>query len=393
MTFHKTITGSLKSPIAVDNWNTVTDLYDSKRYANSIRECINYINPELEKKYANTTKTEYNIPHGSVIVQIKITDTDFFVSAPFLKIENAKRIPILRQVAQLNFAPLTIAQIILEDEQLYFRYQCPLSIAEPYKVYDILREICINADNYDDEFIGKFNAEHIQAPKIYPYSDGQKEQAWNNVQLYIKELFEVYEQLENKRMTNYLWDVLSITLLKIDYFCGLQGILRNDLEKTLSYLNSKEDYYQRLNTAKDFLKRLQSMEQTKFYNDLYKIEIFVPYKFRTNLESIRKNLKYAYETSEQEINALDFVGATCTLEYGILNLFYNNNVEDDIADILTNAMLETSEKPTQETAKTLFEAVKKIMTTDDFSVLNKITDTKPPTEVKEKKGFLGKLFG
>lgn len=393
LTFQRTLAGSLKSNIDAAIWDKVLNQYDTGKYADAVRDCINYINPDIEKKFANTDRTEYNVPHGSVIVHVKITESEFIVDAPFLSIEGSKQVPILRQVAQLNFTPLTVSRIELEGDKLYFKFSCPLIAAEPYKVYDVLREICINADNYDDEFITKFTAQRIQEPKIYSYTQEQKQTAWNAIQQYIKETFDAYEQLENKRLTAYLWDVLVVTLLKIDYFCAPQGNLRSEIEKTISYLNGKDDYYQRLSTGKEFLKKLQTYDVTKFEKDLYKIDVFVPYKFRTNLESVRNILKYAYETSEKEMKALDYIGATFTIEYGILNLFYENNVEDGIAEVLTKAMEEASGKPVQETAKILFDAIKKIMTTDTFVNVAAPANNQEQTNQKEKKGFFSKLFG
>lgn len=393
LSFQRTIAGSLKSNIDVTRWDKVISDFETGKYADSIRNCINYIDPNIEKKFANADRTEYNVPHGSIVAQVKISETTFSITAPFLSIEGAKQVPVLRQVAQLNFTPLTISRIELEGDKLYFKFSCPLSVAEPYKIYDVLREICINADNYDDEFILKFGAKRIQEPKIYAYTEEQKETAWNGIQQYIKEAFNAYEQLENKRLTSYLWDVLVITLLKIDYFCAPQGALRNEIEKTLIYLNSKDDYYQRLSGGKEFLKKLQSYDKAKLENDLYKIDVFVPYKFRTNLESIRNILKYAYETSEKELKAMDYIGASCTLEYGILNLFYNNNVEDAIAEVLTKAMEEASAKPMQEASKILFDAVQKIMTTEVFTHTSSPSATQQQTNKEEKKGFFSKLFG
>ena len=393
LSFHKTIAGSLKSAVDASIWDKVLFEYDSRNFAESIRLCINYIDASIEKKYANADKTVYQIPHGSIIVEIKISDNQFSVNAPFIALDGAKTVPLMRQVAQLNFTPLTISTIYLENDELHFKYNCALSEAEPYKVYDVLREICINADNYDDEFITKFSAKRIKEPKIFPYSAEQQELAWQNLQKYIKEAFEAYEQLENKRLTSYLWDVLVITLLKIDYYCAPQGNLRSELEKTLSFLNSKEDYYQRLSNGKDFLKKLQNYDRNSFNQDLYKIEVFVPYKFRTNLETVRNALKYAYETAEKEIKAMDFIGAGCTLEYGILNLFYNNNVEDAIANELTNAMVAASEKSMQETSTILFDAVKKIMTSDSFQQVAAPVSQKEENSQKEKKGFFSKIFG
>ncbi|MBK9330027.1 MAG: hypothetical protein IPM95_12155 [Sphingobacteriales bacterium] len=389
--FVRTISGPLKSKIDDTLWDKVLHLYENEQFAESVRNCINYIDPTIENKYANPEKTEYTIPHGSIVVSVKITGTELAVEAPFLSIESAKKIPILRQTAQINFTPLTISQIVLEDDKLYFRYSCPLDSCEPYKVYDVLREICINADNYDDEFITKFDAGRIREPKVTCYSQEQKDIAWNTIQLYIREAFSVYEQFENKRMTNFLWDVLVITLLKIDYLCAPQGNIRNEIEKTLNAMNGKEDYYQRLSAGKEFLKKIQSMERSAFENDLYKIDVFVSYKFAANLDTVRTILKYAYETADKEIKALDYAGAVLTLQYGILNLMYSNNAEDSAAEILTKAMEETSGKPIQEASKRLFEAVQKVMT-ENNTARKEAAVKEQKEEPKEEKGFFKKLF-
>ena len=144
LSFKRTIVGTLKSNVNVDAWNTVLDKFDNKQYAEVVRGCINYVDSAIETKFANTDKTEYNIPHGSIIVQVKITENELVVNAPFLSLEGSKQVPLLRQVAQLNFTPLALSRIDLEDDKLYFRCEVPLDACEPYKVYDIFREICIN---------------------------------------------------------------------------------------------------------------------------------------------------------------------------------------------------------------------------------------------------------
>ncbi len=393
LSFNRTLQPSLKSKVNVAAWDQVLDKFDNKQYADAIRECINYVDSAIETKYANADKTIYTIPHGSILVHVKITDTELQVDAPFLSLEGAKYVPLLRQVAQLNFTPLTLSRIDLEEDKLFFRCAVPLPLCEPYKVYDIFREICINADNYDDEFITKFNAKRIQEPKIVPYDAAKKEIIWNTIQSYIHEAFAAYEQLENKRLTGFLWDILSITLLKMDYYCSPQGNVRTEIEKAISNLNSKDEYYARLGAGKEFLKKLQHYDREKFDSDLYQIDVFIPYKFRTNLESVRNNLKYCYETSDKEIKAADYIGATLTIEYGILNMFYSNNVEDGIAEVLTKAMEEASAKSFPEAAKILFNAIQLIMTTDNFTNVAAPVNSNTQTNQSEKKGFFSRLFG
>lgn len=390
LSFHPTLLPLSPSKDNDKLWEEVLKKYDEKQYAESVRALVVYIDKALEDKYANADKTEYFIPHGSVTVGLKISEDTLFITAPFLDISTAKQVPLLRQVAQINFSPLTLSRIDLTENQLTFNFSCPLTLCEPYKIYDVLREVCINADNYDDEFITKFSATHIQTPKTEPLTEEQKNLAYDRIQAYAAEALAGYEQLENKRLTAFLWDVLITTLLKIDYYCVPQGNLRNELEKTISFLNSKEDFYQRMSTAKDFLKKLQTTDKEKLKKDLYKIEIFVPYKYNANLDAVRNNLKYAYETAEKEMKAGDNIGATFSMSYGILNLFYSYNVDTSVAALLTKAMTDASEKPMQESAKILYDAIHTIMTKDNFTVpVSKVADEAK----KENKGFFKKIFG
>ncbi len=396
LSFHPTIAGYLNSQLNIDIWDSIQELYDTGDYAKTVRECIRYIHPGIEEKYANAERTHYKIPHGSIIVEIRISDTEFEITAPFLNIGNAKRIPLLRQVAQINVTPLTLSRIELKDDQLYFHYQCPLDLCEPYKIYNIIREICINADNYDDEFISKFGANRIQEPHIEPYPTDVQETVWNTVQLYIREAFEAYDILESKRKTTYLWDILAITLLKIDYYCAPQGNLRSEIEKTFNVLNGKDDYYQRLSAAREFLKKLQSMDKQQFISNLYKIEVFVPYKFKASLESLRNGLQYAYDTSTKEIKGQDYLGALLTMQYGILNFLYSNNLEDIHADIITKAMEKTSSQPVAGAARHLYERLEYLIKSDKLQKKEQaeIAAQEKNAELpKKKKGFIRRIFG
>lgn len=360
--FYPTIAITQNNKSVLTPFNEALNLYDKQQYIEAVRAVIKNINADAETRYGNKEKTEYAIPHGSVIVNIVITATEVQIYTPFLTISDAKKIPVLRQAAQLNFSPLTLAQIQLEDDKLYFNFSCPLHVAEPTKIYDVLKEICINADNYDDEFISKFNAAHICQPIIHPYSVLQKEQAWNTIQQYIKEAFDWYEKVENKRLSALLWDILVITILKIDYYCAPQGALRNEIEKTLIYLNAQNEYYQKLSAGKEFLKKIQKYDRNTFESNLYAIEVFIPYKIKIDLETIKSNLKNTVELAEKEIKKSDYLAAVLSLEYGILQLFFKYTFDDEIVKILTNVMQAVSLKPMQESATVLFNTLQKLMT-------------------------------
>ena len=90
---------------------------------------LDYVNDEFREKYGNAKGTEFNIPHGSIVVNIKIEDDRLLIHAPFLSLPEKNRIPLLRQVAGLNFNAMDLAQVELKKDRLAFEYTCPLALA------------------------------------------------------------------------------------------------------------------------------------------------------------------------------------------------------------------------------------------------------------------------
>jgi hypothetical protein len=362
--FAKALNGSTKSKVDPGHWDTVLNLYESGRYKETIVGIINYVDPGLVEKTGSDDNSSFIIPHGSAIVHIRIKNDHLYVDAPFLSAENANKIPLLRQVAQINFSPLNLARIVLKGDQLAFTYSCPLDLCEPYKMYEVFREICLYADAYDDEFIKKFNATWIQEPIIKPFPQSEKDQIWDQVQIYIKEAQSYISYFETKRSLGYCWDILNITLMKIEYYARPQGILRSEIEKQISYLQGEAPVNEKVNRGKEFLRKLQEYTREEFDEDLYEAQTFIPYKYRSTLENIRSNFEDSYQTARKERDGGDHMGSTLSMTYIFFKLFYYNNVSEDIAEVVIQGMQKASGKPWQEASGHLWEAMHKIMTED-----------------------------
>jgi hypothetical protein len=365
-TFDRSPLGSTKSKINTAHWDTVMNLFDSKSYAEVLNSVLTYVNPELIEKYGNKEKNSFEIPHGSVVVKIQQTKDEIIIEAPFLDISSSSKIPLMRQVAQLNFYPLTLTKIVLGDDQkLNFIYRGPLSLCDPYKLYDIFREICINADRYDDEFITKFKADRLQEPRITRYSPIELEAIWNKVQSYIIEAFEYLAYFESKRIDFY-YDVLKSALTKIDYYIAPQGFIRSEFENAIADLDGQSPYNERIFRTKEFLTKLKNYDKAVFLNDIYKADVFIPYKYKSTMENVRKNFDYAYKTAIDEINRRSFMGAYYTMYCEFLRMFYYNNVEDDLADLIVDAMCNAAQKSWEDATGILRKAFDTIMNDAEY---------------------------
>ncbi|MFN8255286.1 MAG: hypothetical protein U0W24_06325 [Bacteroidales bacterium] len=371
--FRRTLIPS-KSKIQFDVWENVVKLYEEGKFKDSLFRLFDYVDGNLVRQYGNAAKTEFTVPHGSVDVIIKISDSQVDINVPFLRLPEKNVIPLLRKATEINFSPLNIATIVLEGNELSFRYSTPLHLCEPWKMYSVFREICVNADNFDDEFIHKFGAARIKEPIIVNFTNEKKEEIWNTFQFLLNETKEYLEFFENKRFDGFLWDALIQLFLNIDYYIAPQGYLRTDMENVVNYMqDGNYSLHEKNEKGKAFFKKLQQISHDDLCSNLYVSQVFIPIKYAASLEYVRNTFSNQYETAKKEMNNSDYMGAALSIRYVFLYEFYYSYAPDDIVEIITNALENSSSKPWDEAARILWQAIDQIMTGNTGQQANRQT--------------------
>lgn len=362
LTFNLSTIASTESKMKIEAFDESVDAFEKKEYLHSFYALLEYLNPDFRTKYGNIQGTEFNIPHGSIVVNLKLTEDRLTITAPFVALPEKGRIPILRQVAGLNFNDMDLAMIRLKDACLYFEYSCPVVLMNPYKIYYVLEEICRTGDKYDDEFETKFGAKRIYEPKIESYDTQTIDGIYKVIQLSCRECLDAVKYFEPGRKFGYIWNILDTTLLKIMYYAHPQGQLLNELNKAVADMD-REDIPLPEVTArgKEAVLRLQSLTREQLSGDLYYVETFVSGKRRSNLKNIQENFENTYDKASAALEDGDFMGCCLMITYKFYEMYYYNNVQDDINNVVVRAMQKASAKPFDEAAPILQEAMEDIM--------------------------------
>ena len=362
LTFNLSTIASTESKIKVDYFDTSVEAFDNGEYLQSFYALLDYVNDEFREKYGNAKGTEFNIPHGSIVVNIKIEDDRLLIHAPFLSLPEKNRIPLLRQVAGLNFNAMDLAQVELKKDRLAFEYTCPLALANPYKIYYILQEICNTGDKYDDEFETKFGAQRVYEPKVTPFDDETLNTVYEVVQLSCKECMDAVKDFEVDRKYGFAWNVLDTTILKILYYAHPQGQLLNDLNKAVSEMDREDiPLPEVVNYGKSVIARLQGMTKEQWAEDLYYVETFISDKRRSNLKNIQENFENSYNRATQAFETGDYMTCCLMIVYKFYEMYYYNNVQDDVNAVVVRALEKASAKPWDEAAPILHAAMDNIM--------------------------------
>lgn len=362
LTFTPPIIASTESKMDVEAFDASVEAFENHEYLKSFYALLDYINGDFRTKYGNIQGNEFNIPHGSIVVNIKLDDEKLTIHAPFVSLPEKGRIPVLRQVAGLNFNAMDLATIYLKDDRLYFEYSCPIQLIEPYKIYYILQEICRTGDKYDDEFETKFDAKRIYEPKITPYDDASVNNIYEALQLSCKECLDAVKYFETSRKYGFIWNVIATTLLKFMYFAHPQGQLLNDMQKAIRDMDREDIPLPEITAqGKAVVEKLRKMSKEELAEDLYFVETFIPDKRRSNLQNIQENFEDCYKKVTSYLESGDNMTVCVMVMYKFYEMYYYNNLQEDVNQVVAKALEKASAQPWDKAAPILYQAMDDIM--------------------------------
>ena len=344
------VLGSTQSKVNMEAYEQAIDQYNEGNYLGAFYQLLDHLNPEFRTKYGNADGTEFHIPHGSILVNIRIADDRLHISADFLVLPEKGRVAMLRQVADLNINRLMLARFRKEGDKLMMEYACPLSQSHPHKLYFILRNICHVGDRYDDEFCTKFGAQRI----------------YEAVRQTCRETLDAVKEYETERKYGYSWNVIDIALYKIAYFAHPQGQLLNDLDKAVDDMDKELPVAELVAKGKAFLERLLAMPREEMARDLYLVDTLVSTKRRSSLNNVQENFKEVYQEATEAIESENFERSTVRILYKFYEMYYYNDVQDDLNAVVAGALGKSAGKTMEEASEILYEALEKIME-DDLS--------------------------
>ncbi|MBF0913893.1 hypothetical protein HXK64_02990, partial [Candidatus Gracilibacteria bacterium] len=265
----------------------------------------------------------YKIPHGSVYLNIDFSGENIKITSDFLNVSKANKVPLFRRIAELSFSGLNLTQIKLVGEELIFDFNCPLDLYDPYKIFDVLAEICYFSDKYDEEFCEQFGAKNITEALVTQIPDTKKEKIWENFKSIIEGNFEIIKDLEDRRKNYYAWDVISTTYKMIDYACAPKGSLALRIsEKVAELYNRDETIETIIFRGKEFLREISQMPKEDFFKNIYEAKEFIPSKKVATNEYISEYLRPGYEDAYKDLQSGDFESAYIIFMHILYNSMY-----------------------------------------------------------------------
>ena len=360
-TFISPVQNDGQKPMRREVYEQSVELYGEGRYLEAFHCLLDYLNDSFRAKYGNAEGTEFHIPHGSIVVHIRIAEDVMHIEADFLNLPEKGRVAMLRQVADLNVNKLMLARFVKEGDRLKMEYHTPMAQSHPHKIYGVLQNICYIGDRFDDEFCTKFGATRCYEPQVTPYDADTVQRVHEGIQTVAAEALAALEAYNAHRAYGYSWNVLDTAFYQIAYFAQPQGQLGNDLEKAIDDMDAERPVEELVAKGMDFLKHLQAMPPEKLAEDLYLVDRLVSNRRSASLQDIQEVMKSVYEEANAAMQQGDYERSAVRLMYIYYETFFYNDMPEDVRAMLTEALQKAGGRPVEEASNTLYDVMDDIM--------------------------------
>lgn len=356
--------GSTQSKVSMEAWEQSLERYNEGKHLEAFHLLLDHLNPGFRAKYGNADGTEFHIPHGSILVNILVRDGRLEIHADFLRLPEKGRVAMLRQVADLTLNRLLLPRFRKEGDRLRMEYVCPLAQSHPHKIYFVLRNICHVGDRYDDEFCTKFGAERCYEPRVTPYSAEECARIVEAIRATCRETLDAVKEYDAERKYGYSWNVIDTAFYKISYFAQPQGQLSNDLDKAVNDMDRELPVAELVAKGRAFLEKLLVTPGEQLAADLYFVDTLVSTKRRSSLANVQENMKDLYQEATEAIEAENYERSVVRILYKFYEMYFYNDVQDDINTVVARALKQSAGKPMEEASEILYAALEKLMDDD-----------------------------
>lgn len=174
----------------------------------------------------------FTIPHGSLILYLEITESEFRLRIPFVRLpkDSSRVIAFLREVNEVNYL-LDWFQLVLREEELICEYSCPLPVANPDKISRILSEACLELCYKAEELVYHFGGEWVEKPRYLPCPASDVERVIKSYRALCAWLEERLQQPYAHLLEDYIEELFELSFVLLLFFTRTGGYLEQRISE------------------------------------------------------------------------------------------------------------------------------------------------------------------
>ena len=318
-------------------WTDADNLFNEKKYHESIAAFFEYLRDDGVQN-VTTSKTEngyaFVFYQGSKAVRGNYNKQMLSAEVALAKMAEPS-VPVMRRLLEQNFN-LYYSRYALNNNSLCMKFDSPVEVANPNKLYYAFKELATKADKQDDMLIQDFltlqstDTEHIQEIPV-----AEKEIKYNYLMKWIRDSIKEVEQMDAEKMNGGITHLLLNLAYRIDYLIVPEGKLLYDLEDLVTsyFIKDEKQVQEKNNNMLNAFKKI--LEKTK--EDVYPCLFRSKHSFAVTVPQTQKGIADTIFGANQNTNWFKENNypniAQQVSEYGLAFCQYNFSLPKVITDL------------------------------------------------------------
>ncbi len=359
------------------------EAFENQDYLKSLQLLVDALDCDFAERYGNADGTSFSIPHGSIVVHIRITADMLHITADFLKLPQKGKVAMLRRIAEMNINNLMLARFVKKGDFLQMEYSCPITDTHPHKIHAVIHNICAIGDRYDDELCTHFNAERCYTPRVTPYTPAKVDAVYNGLHTIGEQALKDAADYCSKRNYNYAWTLVAGAIQQFVFFANPQGQLINEIEKAVESMNDERPLEELVGRGTTFLRKLLDMSKPDLAKDLYSVEMIVSMKAHSPLQSMQEDFEPLHEGVTEAMQRKEYEQVVVRIYHAFYRLLAENDIPLLLEYLVVTALRESASLPIKDAAPILLTALDKIMD-GDLEIPNSDDDDDDKEDAEEE---------
>lgn len=223
-----------KSALQYAEWDKAVEAYESENYLQSLKHFFVFLKNEASNNVQFEEEAgvlHFEIIQGSKKIIGKSNSKIIEVEAKVAK-TNGLQIGFMRQLMERNY-DLKYSRFALdENDDISIRFDTDLIDASPYKMYNALKEVAINADKLDDLLVDEYEMlAPINNQHIINSTEEERKVKLEFLHDWIKNILARARQLKTKELAAGEAYLLLDLTYKLDYLISPEGFMMETLER------------------------------------------------------------------------------------------------------------------------------------------------------------------
>lgn len=226
---------SYKSDVQYDQWEAAISAFDTENYIVSLTLFLNFLKNDKGSNIQTWSEEgvlRFEIIQGSKKIIGQADGEHIEVEAKVAKTQGLK-LAFMKQLMERNYS-LRYSRFALDsNNDISMRFDTDLIDASPYKLYNALKEVAINADKLDDILIDEY-ADVLLPIDNQHIEDGtpqEKDTKYEYINQWIERVLHSSEELDRKELDAGVAYLLLNLTYKLDYLIKPEGFMMESLER------------------------------------------------------------------------------------------------------------------------------------------------------------------